>query len=155
MLLKCPACGHQDSQVLETRTLEETGDIRRRRACKVCGRRFNTIERVEEAHLVVVKRDGRREVFDRDKILGGLRRACEKRPVPMEVLESIALKIERELRSLLEREVPAEQIGERVLRELRHVDGIAYVRFASVYLQFQDVAEFQEQVEKLLGNRRS
>jgi transcriptional repressor NrdR len=141
--------------VLETRTIEETGDIRRRRSCKMCGRRFNTIERVEEIALVVVKRDGRREAFDREKILSGLRRACEKRPVATETIEGIATRVERELRSLLEREVPSQQIGERVLRELRHVDGVAYVRFASVYLQFQDVAEFQEQVEKLLGQGRN
>lgn len=127
--------------------------IRRRRECVVCGRRFTTYEKVEETPFMVVKRDGRRESFDRNKILTGLLKACEKRPVSMNTLEAAVDDIERELRSNYDREVSSLQIGEMVMERLRAIDEVAYVRFASVYRQFKDLNRFLEELEKLLGSK--
>lgn len=150
--LKCPYCGGE-TKVLESRHVDEGAAIRRRRECLACGRRFTTMERAEEAPLVVIKKDGRREAFDRNKILSGVLRACEKRPVRMEDVERLVAEVEKEVRSTLEREVPSKLIGELVMERLRALDGVAYVRFASVYREFKDVHEFREQLEKLLGSR--
>ncbi len=147
--MKCPYCG-EESRVLESRHAEDGNTIRRRRECLACGRRFSTTERVEEQPLVVIKKDGSREAFDRNKILTGLLKACEKRPVPLAELERIVEEVERELRNIQERELPSVVIGEKVMERLRTLDGVAYVRFASVYRQFKDLSEFREQLEKLL-----
>ncbi|BAD41746.1 transcriptional regulator NrdR [Symbiobacterium thermophilum] len=150
--MKCPFCGGE-SRVLESRPASDEEAVRRRRECLACGRRFTTMERVEVPPLIVVKKDGRREPFNRDKLLTGVLKACEKRPVPMEVIEKLADDIERDLRSSLDREVPSVVIGERVMEALRQVDGVAYVRFASVYREFKDLNEFREQLEQLLKSR--
>lgn len=147
--MKCPFCGHDDSKVLESRHTEE-GSIRRRRECVACAKRFNTYERLEVPPLIVVKKDGRREGFDRDKLLSGVLRSCEKRPVSLAQVEALIDEVERELRSSLDKEVPSVVIGERVMERLRLLDGVAYVRFASVYREFKDVNEFREQLEHLL-----
>lgn len=149
--MKCPYCG-SESKVIESRHTEDNS-IRRRRECTACSRRYNTFERIEEQTLIVVKKDGRREVFDRNKVLNGLLRACEKRPVPLAQVEQLVQEVERDLRNSLEKEIPSVEIGERVMERLRHLDGVAYVRFASVYRQFKDVTEFREQLEKLLKSR--
>ncbi|MGE5576378.1 MAG: transcriptional regulator NrdR, partial [Syntrophothermus sp.] len=129
--MKCPFCGQPDSKVLDSRASDEGSSIRRRRECTVCGQRFTTYERVEEIPLLVIKKDGRRETFDRQKILNGLLRACQKRPVSLEQLEELAAGVEKELRSRLEREVTSGEIGEMVMERLLTLDEVAYVRFAS------------------------
>lgn len=146
--MKCPYCG-AESRVVESRHTEED-EIRRRRECLSCGRRFNTMERLEVPPLIVVKKDGSREGFNRDKLLRGVLKACEKRPVPLEVVERLVDEVERDLRSAQDKETPSVAIGERVMDRLRRVDGVAYVRFASVYREFKDVNEFREQLEQLL-----
>jgi transcriptional repressor NrdR len=150
--VKCPSCGHPESKVLDSRPTEEGAIIRRRRECLACGERFTTYERVEARPLVVVKKDGRREAFDANKVLRGLLTACEKRPVPVATLEAMAGEVERELRGRFEREVPSREIGEIVMRRLQGLDQVAYVRFASVYRQFQDLARFKEELERLLSS---
>ncbi len=152
--MKCPYCGFGDTKVLDSRPTEEGSTIRRRRECSECGRRFTTYERVEEIPLVVIKKDGRREVYDRNKILGGLIKACEKRPIPMQVLEGAVDTIERELMNTMEREVTSQDIGERVMGQLRQTDQVAYVRFASVYRQFKDLDTFRQELENLLTKNR-
>jgi len=150
--MKCPFCG-AESRVLESRHAPDEEAIRRRRECTACGRRFSTMERVEAPPLIVVKKDGRREQFNRDKLLNGILKACEKRPVPLETVEKLVDDIERDLRSALDREVPSVEIGERVMDALRTIDDVAYVRFASVYREFKDLNEFREQLEQLLRAR--
>lgn len=135
--------------MVESRHTEEDS-IRRRRECLVCGKRFTTMERLEVPPLVVIKKDGRRESFDRSKVLGGVLKACEKRAVSLDVIEQLVDDVERDLRASLDKELPSVLIGERVMERLRHVDGVAYVRFASVYREFKDVDEFREQLEHLL-----
>ncbi|MDO4582238.1 MAG: transcriptional regulator NrdR [Bacillota bacterium] len=147
--MKCVFCGHEDSKVLDSRPVEDGRSIRRRRECLECGKRFTTYERVEEIPLIVVKADNRRELFDTSKILNGLIKACDKRPVPITVLEAVVDDIERELRNNLEREVSSKEIGEQVMRHLRGVDQVAYVRFASVYRNFEDVSTFIEEIRTL------
>ncbi|MGI5838416.1 MAG: transcriptional regulator NrdR [bacterium] len=149
--MRCPFCNFAESKVLDTRPTDEGNAIRRRRECIGCGRRFTTYEKIEELPLIVVKKDGRRQVFNRDKILGGLLKACEKRPVPVSKLEIITDDIEKELRNNFEREVDSQKIGELVMEKLRGIDEIAYVRFASVYRQFKDINRFMEELKKLLG----
>jgi transcriptional repressor NrdR len=146
--VKCPFCG-AESKVLESRHTEE-GSIRRRRECIACAKRFNTFERLEVPPLIVVKKDGRREGFDRNKLLSGVLRSCEKRPVSLAEVEALVDEVERELRSSLDKEVASVTIGEKVMERLRQLDGVAYVRFASVYREFKDVNEFREQLEQLL-----
>ncbi len=147
--MKCVFCGHEESRVLDSRPVEEGRSIRRRRECQECGKRFTTYERIEELPLIVVKSDNRRELFDSSKILKGLIKACDKRSVPLSVLESIVDEIERELRNNLEREVSSNMIGELVMKYLRGVDQVAYVRFASVYRNFEDVSTFIEEIRAL------
>lgn len=149
--MKCPYCG-QESKVIESRHTEDDS-IRRRRECIACSKRFNTYERLEVPPLIVAKKDGRRETFDRNKVLGGVLKACEKRPVALADIERLVDEVERDLRNSLEREVPSVSIGEKVMDRLRHLDGVAYVRFASVYREFKDVSEFREQLEQLLKSR--
>ncbi|HHY33385.1 MAG TPA: transcriptional repressor NrdR [Firmicutes bacterium] len=149
--MKCPYCGHPDSRVIDSRATEEGAAIRRRRECMSCGRRFTTYEVVDEVPLMVVKKDGRREPFNRNKILTGLMKACQKRPVPMSVLEEVTSDVERELRGRLEREVSSREIGEMVIRRLRDLDKVAYVRFASVYREFKDIDTFMDELKKLLN----
>ncbi|MDA8065068.1 MAG: transcriptional regulator NrdR [Thermaerobacter sp.] len=147
--MRCPFCNHPETKVYDSRPAEEGGTIRRRRECLGCGRRFTTFERVEEPTLVVVKRDGRRVAFDRPKLLRGMLTACEKRPVPLAVLERAAAEIERELRVGGAREVSSTAIGEAVMERLRRIDAVAYVRFASVYRQFADLGRFREELDRL------
>lgn len=147
--MRCAFCGHGESRVLDSRPVEEGRSIRRRRECQQCGQRYTTYERIEEIPLIVVKADNRRELFDTSKILNGLFKACDKRTIPADVLEQIVTDIERELRNGLEREVSSKEIGEMVMRHLRKVDQVAYVRFASVYRNFEDVATFIEEIRTL------
>jgi transcriptional repressor NrdR len=137
--MKCPYCGYSESKVIDSRPADENSSIRRRRECLSCGKRFTTYETVESLPMVVVKKDGSRQSFDRRKVLGGMIRACEKRPVPLAELEKIAEEIEQDLQNSMEREISTEAIGEKVMERLRNVDQVAYVRFASVYRQFKEV----------------
>lgn len=147
--MRCPFCLHLDSKVLDSRQTEEGVSIRRRRECMACQRRFTTYERLDEMPFLVIKKDGRREAFSRNKILNGIIRACEKRPISVETIEATVDEIEREVRSGLEREVSSEYIGELVMDKLKKLDDVAYVRFASVYRQFKDVDRFIEEVQQL------
>lgn len=151
--MKCPYCGYNESKVIDSRPADENSSIRRRRECLSCARRFTTYETVESLPVMVVKRDGSRQSFDRGKVLGGMIRACEKRPVPMAKLEKVAAEIEQELQSSMEREVSSEVIGERVVEQLRAIDQVAYVRFASVYRQFKDIDSFMKELTKLLAEQ--
>jgi transcriptional repressor NrdR len=148
--MKCPFCGKLDNKVVNSRLTPDESSIRRRRECLECGGRFTTYETVERAPILVVKRDGRRVPFDRQKLVRGLLRACEKRPVPMERVEALASGVEMELYNQIEQEVSSLRIGEIVLARLRELDEVAYVRFASVYRQFRDVSEFSEEIQGLL-----
>jgi len=153
--MKCPYCGYAESKVIDSRPAEEGSTIRRRRECLACNKRFTTYEIIERMPLVVVKRDGSRQSFDKVKIMNGLVRACEKRPVALEQLEAIAKEIETELQSALEREISTAEIGEMVMIRLKDIDEVAYVRFASVYRQFKDINTFMDELTKLLGDRNS
>jgi transcriptional repressor NrdR len=150
--VKCPFCTNAESKVTDTRASAQGDVIRRRRECESCTRRFTTYERVEEVLPAVVKKDGRRESFDRQKVLGGLRRACEKRPVSLEALEAMIDSTERELMDSGEKEVSSRALGEVIMRRLREADSIAYVRFASVYRQFRDIDEFRAELETLAAD---
>jgi transcriptional repressor NrdR len=147
--MRCPHCGHGEDRVVDSREAQEGHVTRRRRECLSCERRFTTYERIEEMHPSVVKKDGRREPFDRKKILEGLKRACQKRPVSGEELEAVVTSVERALQELGEREVPSHVIGEAVIERLRALDPVAFVRFASVYRAFEDVGEFMSELEGL------
>ncbi len=151
--MKCPFCGTLDNRVIDSR-LSQGGEVtRRRRECDGCARRYTTYERVEEVLPLVIKKDGRREPFDRMKILAGLRRACEKRPVSSEALEALVDKLERDLLETGEKEIASSLIGERIMSSLRDLDQVAYVRFASVYRSFKDIHEFMAELSDLLGER--
>jgi len=152
--MKCPFCGDLDDKVLESRTVQAGEGIRRRRECLGCGRRFTTYEQIEELRVMVVKNDGRREPFDRGKVLKGMRVACEKRPVSTDTLESVAEDIERRVYDSGAREIDSETIGEMVVEALRNIDSVAYVRFASVYRQFEDVGQFKDIIDVLGGRRK-
>ena len=151
--MKCPFCGYSESKVIDSRPAEEGATIRRRRECLACQKRFTTYEIIERLPLVVIKRDGSRQTFDRVKLINGMVRACEKRPVSLPQLESIADDIEQELQSSLEREVSTVAIGEMVMSRLKEVDEVAYVRFASVYRSFKDINTFMEELTKLLSDK--
>ncbi len=149
--MRCPFCGLTDSKVLETRVTEDRYSIRRRRECLECQGRFTTYEKIDDLPLLVVKKDGRRETFDQHKILNGLIKACEKRPISLEKLEMIAEEIERDLKNdSLKREVSTAEIGEIVMSRLKSLDEVAYVRFASVYREFKDISTFLSEIERLL-----
>ena len=151
--MKCPYCAYLESKVVDSRPAEEGASIRRRRDCLSCHERFTTYETVESLPLVVVKRDGSRQSFDRNKVMGGLIRACEKRPVSVGTLEGIVNEIEQKLQNEMEREVSSAQIGELVMERLKKVDEVAYVRFASVYRQFKDINTFMQELNKLLKDK--
>ena len=150
--MKCPYCGYQESKVVDSRPADE-GSIRRRRECLRCERRFTTYETVESLPMVVIKKDGSRQSFDRSKVLRGIQRSCEKRPVPVADMERMATEIEQELQNNLEREISTELVGEMVMDKLKKADEVAYVRFASVYRQFKDINTFMEELTKLLSDR--
>jgi len=152
--MKCPYCGHPEDKAVESRQRKEHQAIRRRRECLGCQRRFTTYERVDEIPYMVVKKDGRREKFDRQKILAGLLRACEKRPVSMTRLEEVVNEAEALVIDAPDREVPSQEIGELLMNRLRELDKVAYVRFASVYLDFKDVKEFMDELKDLLRSSR-
>jgi transcriptional repressor NrdR len=148
--VKCPFCSHSNSSVVDSRDSKEGETIRRRRQCDSCGKRFTTYERIEELLPLVIKKDGRREPFDRKKIVGGIQKACEKRPVSMEKIEEAVDRIEHEIVELGEKEVASKEIGERIMRALHDLDHVAYVRFASVYRDFKDVNQFLDELKGLL-----
>lgn len=149
--MRCPFCDSADTKVIDSRPTEEGHAIRRRRGCDKCNRRFTTYEKVEETILMVIKKDGRREAFDRAKILNGIIKACEKRPVTMAQMEAIVAEIERTISNTMEKEIESYDIGELIMNHLKDVDEVAYVRFASVYRQFTDVNTFVKEIEKLIG----
>ena len=148
--MKCPYCEYGESKVIDSRPTDEGEAIRRRRECLNCGKRFTTYEKIENIQLMVIKKDGSREQFDREKLLRGIQRSCEKRPVAAADMERIVNEIENAVQNLLEREVKTEQIGEMVMEKLKEIDEVSYVRFASVYRQFTDVNTFIDEVNKLL-----
>jgi transcriptional repressor NrdR len=148
--MKCPFCSYKEDKVVDSRATSEESAIRRRRECLKCGKRFTTYEYVEEVSLMVVKKDGRHEPFDRKKVLGGIIRACEKRPISIEKMEDIATQIERAIQKKSDRQVPANRIGELIMDKLKNLDHVAYVRFASVYRQFKDVEQFMEELKDII-----
>lgn len=152
--MKCPFCGHKEDKVIDSRSSEEGRSIRRRRECLNCKRRFTTYENIEETSLMVIKKDNRREAFDKKKLLAGIKKACEKRPISVERLEELADRIEYSLQSKFEKEVEANQIGELVMSLLYELDEVAYVRFASVYRQFKDINQFMKELKGLLNHQR-
>ncbi len=149
--MKCPFCSYTEQKVIETRPVEESNSIRRRRECLNCQKRFTTYEKIENISLIVIKKNKTREDFDREKILDGLRRACQKRPVSLAQLENLVDEIEQQLSNSLEREITSEHIGELVMQKLKEIDEVSYVRFASVYRQFKDINTFMEELKKLLS----
>ena len=151
MALKCPYCSNLESKVVDSRPADEGSSIRRRRECLECHRRFTTYETMESLPLVVIKKDGSRQTFDKSKLLGSMLKACEKRTVPLATLERIADEIEQTLQNEMEREVTSSEIGELVMERLKAVDEVAYVRFASVYRQFKDINTFMAELNKLLA----
>jgi transcriptional repressor NrdR len=153
--MKCPYCGFAQDRVVDSRESKEADSIRRRRECEGCNKRFTTYERIDEIPYMVVKKDGRREKFERQKVLSGLLRACEKRPVSASKLEAIVDETEAFLMDSAERERTTNQIGELIMNHLRTIDKVAYIRFASVYRDFKDVREFKEELEQLLNTREA
>lgn len=151
--MKCPFCGYTESKVIDSRSADDSERIRRRRECLKCGKRFTTHEIIETVPVIVVKRDKSRESFDRNKLTNGLVRACEKRPVSIDMIEEIVDRIESKVQSGLDREVTTEQIGELAMNELKKVDEVSYVRFASVYRSFKDIETFMEELNKLLSEK--
>ncbi len=149
--MRCPYCNAPESKVIDSRPTDESNSIRRRRECLSCARRFTTYETVESVPLVVVKKDGSRQAFDKQKLLNSMLRACDKRSVSLETLEHAVADIEQRLLNSMEREIPSEQVGEQVMEALKGIDQVAYVRFASVYRKFQDIDSFMEELNKLLG----
>ncbi|MDI6725384.1 MAG: transcriptional regulator NrdR [Smithellaceae bacterium] len=153
--MKCPFCGHGDNRVIDSRLSKDNSAIRRRRECLACGKRFTTYEFVEEILPLVVKKDGRREAFDRGKLLAGIKKACEKRPIGIEAMENCVDNIEKACQDHPAREISSSIIGEKVMQELRKLDGVAYVRFASVYRDFRDINEFLDELKGLLQDQRT
>ena len=152
--MKCPFCGEQEDKVIDSRISKDGDSIRRRRECISCKKRFTTHEKIEDTLPSIIKKDGRREPFDRDKILSGLKVACRKRPISTDLIEAAVDRIERELQERGVKEIKSTEIGERVMRELHELDDVAYVRFASVYRSFKDIGEFMSEVKVLLGSKR-
>jgi len=149
--MRCPFCGYKEDKVVDSRATAEESAVRRRRECLKCGKRFTTYEYVEEVSLLVIKKDGRRESFDRKKVLSGIIRACEKRPVSVEKMEDVVTQVEHAIQKKSDREVLASRIGELVMEKLKLIDDVAYVRFASVYRQFKDVGQFMVELKDILG----
>ena len=152
--MKCPFCANGENKVIDSRISKDGGAIRRRRECSACGKRFTTYEFVEEVLPVVVKKDGRRETFDRTKIRSGIKKACEKRPISTDAIESLVERVEQTCQEYQGKEIPASIIGEKVMKELQELDGVAYVRFASVYREFRDVTDFLEELKDFLSARK-
>ncbi len=152
--MRCPYCGHGEDRVVDSREVSEGGQVRRRRECMLCQRRYTTYERIEEVPALVVKRDGQREPYDRSKVLAGLVRACQKRPVTSRQLESMADDVEAALSKKDEREIRSEEIGQILMSHLRELDQVAYVRFASVYRRFEDIEQFLAELERLRSERK-
>jgi len=151
--MRCPFCGHIEDKVVDSREAKDGDAIRRRRECLECGRRFTSYERIDEIPYMVVKKDGRRETFDRGKILNGLLRACEKRPISVAQLEGIVDDAEKEVQESLDRELSTSEVGKVIMRRLKSLDKVAYVRFASVYLEFEDVSAFMNELKALVSSR--
>ena len=151
--MKCPFCGFIEDKVIDSRSSNEDRSVRRRRECIKCKRRFTTYEYIEEIPLMVIKKDGRREAFDRNKIISGILKACEKRPVGMEKVEAVVDRVEKELQKSFDKEVKAQVVGELVMDHLHKLDEVAYVRFASVYRQFKDINQFMRELKDLLSKR--
>jgi transcriptional repressor NrdR len=149
--MKCPFCGHAENKVIDSRISKDGKAVRRRRECLGCGKRFTTYEYVEDILPMVVKKDGRREQFDRQKILGGIKKACEKRPISMEAIDKLVENVEQACQEVQTEEISSTLIGEKIMNELKMFDGVAYVRFASVYRQFRDVGEFMSELKDLLS----
>ena len=152
--MKCPYCSYEESKVIDSRSADDGERIRRRRECLRCGKRFTTHEVIETVPIIVVKRDESREVFDRNKLTGGILRACEKRPVSIEQIENMVNDIEAQLQSSLDREITSKQIGELAMDQLKNIDEVSYVRFASVYRQFKDINTFMDELNKLLTEKK-
>jgi transcriptional repressor NrdR len=152
--VKCPFCANGENRVIDSRISKDGSAIRRRRECLACEKRFTTYEFVEEVLPVLVKKDGRREPFDRMKIIAGIKKACEKRPISMDAIETMVDNVEQACQEYQGKEIPSSMVGEKVMKELQRVDGVAYVRFASVYRQFRDVGDFMEELKDLLGVTR-
>ncbi|MCD6540026.1 MAG: transcriptional repressor NrdR [Candidatus Omnitrophica bacterium] len=152
--MKCPFCGHKEDKVIDSRSIQDDSSIRRRRECLQCGKRFTTYEYIEKIPLMVIKKDSRREPFDRNKILQGLIKASQKRPISMAQLESLVEEVEKEIQKKYDREIESKVIGELVIQRLARLDDVAYVRFASVYRQFKDVNEFMRELKDILSKRR-
>lgn len=151
--MKCPFCSSDEDKVIDSRSSNEGKSVRRRRECLKCDKRFTTYEYVEEIPLMVIKKDGRRESFDRNKILNGILKACEKRPVSMEKVEAVVDRVEKEIQKTFDKEVKAQELGELVMEHLHKIDEVAYVRFASVYRQFKDINQFMRELKDLLSKR--
>ena len=152
--MKCPFCGEIDNKVIDSRLSKDGAVIRRRRECIICGRRFTTYEHIEEIPVMIVKKDGRREIFSREKVRSGLRKACQKRNISMNVIEEFLDELERDLRETGEKEISSNKIGEKVMAKLHEIDDVAYVRFASVYREFKDVNDFVSELKNLLSNHK-
>ena len=152
--MKCPYCSYEESKVIDSRSADDGERIRRRRECLRCGKRFTTHEVIETVPIIVVKRDKSRAVFDRNKLTGGILRACEKRPVSIEQIENMVNDIEAQLQSSLDREITSKQIGELAMDQLKNIDEVSYVRFASVYRQFKDINTFMDELNKLLTEKK-
>ena len=151
--MKCPYCGYSESKVVDSRPTVEEAAIRRRRECEKCSKRFTTYEKIEEMPLIIVKKDGSREAYQRSKMMNGILRACEKRPISVSTIEGMADEIEKELYNSMEKEIDSKKIGEMVMSKLKQIDDVAYVRFASVYRQFKDINIFLEELNKLIDER--
>ena len=152
--MKCPNCGHLENKVVDSRLNKECTIIRRRRSCESCGQRFTTYERLEVNMPMLIKKDGRREAYDREKVVSGLKKACEKRPVSMSDIDEFVDSLEKKLQDMGEREIPTEWVGEQMMEGLAQLDEVAYVRFASVYRQFKDINEFMDELTGLLDTRK-
>ena len=153
--MKCPFCNNENTKVIDSRPAEDTNSIRRRRACEECGKRFTTYEKIESIPLRVIKKDKSREMFDSQKLLNGIMRACEKRPVTMEQLQNIVDDIENEIFSTLDKEISTKEIGQKVMNALKNIDEVSYVRFASVYRQFKDIDTFMQELSALMKSKEN
>ena len=151
-MMKCPFCSYNESKVIDSRPADEGTSIRRRRECLSCGKRFTSYEKVEEMPIMVIKKDGSRQSFNRNKVINGLLRACEKRPVSMDTIDNIVYELETSIYNSLEREITSVEIGEKVLQKLKKIDDVAFIRFASVYRDFKDIKTFSDEIKKLMNS---
>lgn len=151
--MKCPYCGEIDNKVIDSRLSKDATVIRRRRECIICSRRFTTYEHIEEIPLMIIKKDGRREIFSREKVRSGMKKACQKRNISMNIIEEFIDELERDLRETGEKEIPASEVGEKIMAKLHELDDVAYVRFASVYREFKDVNDFVDELKSLLSRQ--